>query len=483
MFFSVLSSIIFFSFLGVFLIVFLPSKKQFFIKRISYITSISSFLCSLFLLLFFDSSCSKFQFIEWIEIMTVFNFNFFVGVDGISIFFIILTTFLTPICLLIEWSSKKKFFKEYYICFLLINVFLVIVFSSLDVLIFYIFFESILIPMFIIIGVFGSKTRRLKAAYQFFLYTLVGSLIMLISILILFFESGSTDFQILLTVDFSEKKQFVLWLSFFLSLGIKIPMFPFHVWLPEAHVEAPTGGSVILAGVLLKMGGYGFIRFSLTLFPIASIYFSPVIFILSLFSVLFVSLTTLRQIDLKKIIAYSSVSHMGIVTIGIFSFNFYGLSGSFLMMVSHGFISSALFLLIGILYDKHHTRLIKYYGGISQIMPLFSFFLLFFSISNLGFPGTSSFSGEFLILFGCFQTNTFVSFFSTFGMVLSASYSLWLSNRVLFGQLNIFYLFQYNDLQKKDFAILFPLFIFSIILGIYPETFLDIIHVSVSNLI
>ena len=334
MFVPILSAMIFCSFFGILFIIIIPSKKQLLIKKVAYVSSICTFLFSLFLLVFFDSSCCKFQFVEWVEIITFFNFNFFVGVDGISVFFIILTTFLTPVCLLIEWSSKKKNFKEYYICFLLINIFLIVVFSVLDVLVFYIFFESILIPMFIIIGIFGSKTRRVKAAYQFFLYTLFGSLLMLISILIIFFETGSTDFQILLTVEFSEKKQFILWLAFFISFAIKIPMFPLHVWLPEAHVEAPTGGSVILAGVLLKMGGYGFLRFSLTFFPIASIYFSPMIFILSLFAILFTSLSTLRQIDLKKIIAYSSVAHMGIVTIGIFSFNLYGIEGSFLMMVA-----------------------------------------------------------------------------------------------------------------------------------------------------
>lgn len=474
---------IFFSLIGVFLISIIPNKNDMVIKKVAFISSIFTFIGSLPLLLFFDSSSCKFQFVEWLELLTFFNFNFFIGVDGISIFFILLTTFLIPICLLVEWFSKNKNTKEYYICFLLINIFLIVVFSVLDILIFYIFFESILIPMFLVIGLFGSKTRKIKAAYQFFLYTLLGSVLMLLSIFLIFFETGSTDFQILLSIEFSEKKQFILWLAFFISFAIKIPMFPLHIWLPEAHVEAPTAGSVILAGVLLKMGAYGFVRFSLTFFPIASIFFCPLIFVLSLLAVLYTSLTTLRQIDLKKIIAYSSVAHMGLVTIGIFSFNLYGLEGSFLMMISHGFVSSALFLLVGMLYEKHHSRLIKYYGGIAQVMPLYALFFIFFSVANLGFPGTSSFCAEFLILFGAFQVNTFLAVCSSLGMVFSAAYCLWLANRLLFGQLRNYYVFLYCDLQKKDCAILLPLSFFTLYLGIFPEVFLDYVHASVSNLI
>nr|NP_066468.1 NADH dehydrogenase subunit 4 [Rhodomonas salina]AAG17739.1 NADH dehydrogenase subunit 4 [Rhodomonas salina] len=483
MYFSFLSLMILFSLVGVFLVIIIPDKNKVLIKKSAFVCSVFTFVISLLLLLFFDSSSCKFQFVEWLELLIFFNFNLFIGVDGISIFFILLTTFLIPICLLVEWFSKKKNIKEYYVCFLLINIFLIVVFSVLDILIFYIFFESILIPMFLVIGIFGSKTRKIKAAYQFFLYTLLGSVLMLLSIFLIFFEAGSTDFQILLSVKFSEKKQLLLWLAFFISFAIKIPMFPLHIWLPEAHVEAPTAGSVILAGVLLKMGAYGFVRFSLTFFPIASVFFCPLIFVLSLLAVLYTSLTTLRQVDLKKIIAYSSVAHMGLVTIGIFSFNLYGLEGSFLMMISHGFVSSALFLLVGMLYEKHHSRLIKYYGGIAQIMPLYTFFFLFFSVANLGFPGTSSFCAEFLILLGAFQVNTFVATFSSLGMVFSAAYCLWLSNRLLFGQLRVYYVSSYCDLQKKDFAILFPLSFFTLFLGVYPEIFLDYIHASISNLI
>jgi proton-translocating NADH-quinone oxidoreductase chain M len=308
--------------------------------------------------------------LEYFDWLPSSNLHLFLGIDGISLFFIILSTFLVSICILNSWSSVAIYEKEYYLCFLLILVFLIFVFSVLDVLVFYIFFESILIPMFIIIGVWGSRTRKIKAAYQFFLYTLVGSVLMLLAIFLIYFETGTTDFQLLLNFHFSEKKQLVLWLAFFASFAIKVPMIPFHIWLPEAHVEAPTAGSVILAGILLKMGTYGLLRFSLSLFPIACVYFSPFVYLLSVIAVIYTSCSTLRQIDLKKIIAYSSVAHMGFVTIGIFSCNICGVEGSLLIMLSHGFISSGLFLCIGVLYDRHHTRLIKYYAGVARVMPM-----------------------------------------------------------------------------------------------------------------
>jgi len=337
--------------------------------------------------------------------------------------------------------------------------------------------------MFIIIGVWGSRTRKIKAAYQFFIYTLIGSVLMLLAIFLIYFETGTTDFQLLLNVTFSEKKQFILWLAFFASFAVKVPMVPFHIWLPEAHVEAPTAGSVILAGILLKMGTYGLLRFSLPLFPLACIYFTPFVYLLSIIAVVYTSCTTLRQIDLKKIIAYSSVAHMGFVTIGIFSGNMYGIEGSLLIMLSHGFISSGLFLCIGVLYDRHHTRLIKYYTGLAQIMPIYAFFFVFFSIANLGFPSTSSFSGEFLTLVGAFESNTVVTLFASFGMILSAAYSLWLCNRILFGQLSIKYISQYSDVTKREIAFLFPLVICTMWMGVYPEIFLDTMHVSVANIL
>jgi len=478
-----LSLLIILPIIGIFFILVIPEYKTSLIKQVALLTSIFTFVFSLFLWIFFDNSSSKFQYIEHFDWMSLFNIHFFLGVDGISLFFIILSTFLVFICILNSWTSIKKYLKKYYICFLLMNSFLIIVFSVLDVVIFYIFFESILIPMFLVIGVWGSRTRKLKAAYQFFLYTLIGSLFMLLAIFYMFFETGTTDFQILNTLVFSEKEELILWLAFFVSFSVKVPMVPVHIWLPEAHVEAPTSGSVILAGILLKMGTYGLLRFSLSLFPYASIYFTPLVYTLSIIAVIYTSLTTLRQIDLKKIIAYSSVAHMAFVTIGIFTFNLYGVQGSLLIMLSHGFISSALFLCVGVLYDRHHTRLIKYYSGLTQVMPLYSFFFVFFSMANLGFPGTSSFAGEFLTLVGSFHSNTVVTFLASTGMILGACYSLWLCNRVLFGPLTVNYITQYTDINSRELAVLTPLLFCTLWMGIYPEIFLEPMHLSVSNLL
>ena len=372
-----LSLLIILPLIGILFLLSVPEEKNILIKQIALLFSSLTFLFSLFLWVFFDCSTSKFQFIEYFSWVSLFNISFFLGIDGISLFFVILSTFLVFICILSSWSSVRKHLKQYYICFLLMNSFLIIVFSVLDIIIFYIFFESILIPMFLIIGVWGSRTRKLKAAYQFFLYTLLGSLFMLLAIFLVFFETGTTDFQILNNQVFSEEKEIFLWVAFFLSFSVKVPMVPVHIWLPEAHVEAPTAGSVILAGILLKMGTYGLLRYSICLFPNASVYFTPLVYGMSVIAIIYTSLTTLRQVDLKKIIAYSSVAHMAFVTIGIFTFNIWGVEGSMLIMLSHGFVSSALFLCIGILYDRHHTRLIKYYSGLAQVMPVYSFLFLF----------------------------------------------------------------------------------------------------------
>jgi proton-translocating NADH-quinone oxidoreductase chain M len=337
--------------------------------------------------------------------------------------------------------------------------------------------------MFLIIGVWGSRTRKLKAAYQFFLYTLLGSLFMLLAIFLVFFETGTTDFQILNNQVFSEEKEIFLWVAFFLSFSVKVPMVPVHIWLPEAHVEAPTAGSVILAGILLKMGTYGLLRYSICLFPNASVYFTPLVYGMSVIAIIYTSLTTLRQVDLKKIIAYSSVAHMAFVTIGIFTFNIWGVEGSMLIMLSHGFVSSALFLCIGILYDRHHTRLIKYYSGLAQVMPVYSFLFLFFSIANLGFPGSSSFVGEFLTLVGSFQSNTTVTFLASTGMITGAGYSLWLCNRILFGSVSGSYIVEFKDVNSREFAVLLPLLICTFWMGVYPELFLEPMHLSISNLL
>jgi proton-translocating NADH-quinone oxidoreductase chain M len=481
---AILSCITLIPIIGVFLIVILlPKINTNLIKLVAFSISIITFICSLLLFIFFDSSTAKFQFIEYFEWLPFANLHLFIGVDGVSIFFILLSTLLVSICILASWSSINKYQKEYYVLFLLILIFLLFVFSVLDILIFYVFFESILIPMFMIIGIWGSRTRKVKAAYQFFLYTLVGSVLMLLAIFLIYFETGTTDFQLLLNSNFSEKKQLILWLAFFASFAVKVPMIPFHIWLPEAHVEAPTGGSVILAGILLKMGTYGLLRFSLPLLPVASIYFSPLVFLLSVAAVIYTSCTTLRQIDLKKVIAYSSVAHMGFVTIGIFSGNVNGIEGSLLIMLSHGFISSASFLCVGVLYDRHHTRLIKYYVGLAQAMPVYACFFLYFSIANLGFPSTSSFSGEFLTLIGAFETNNITAFLASLGMILSAAYSLWLCNRVLFGQLITKHIIQYSDVNKREIALLLPLAFCTLWMGVYPEIFIDTMHVSISNIL
>ena len=469
--------------MGILFILSIPKTQVDFIKLSAFVTSLVGFLYSLFLFVLFDSSTPKFQFLEYLEWLPSLNLHLFLGVDGVSIFFVILSTFLIPVCILTSWDSVTKYEKEYYICFLSIGALLIFVFSVLDVLVFYVFFEAILIPMFFIIGIWGSRTRKIKAAYQFFIYTLIGSVLMLLAIFLIYFEAGTTDFQLLLDTSFSEKKQMILWLAFFASFAVKVPMVPFHIWLPEAHVEAPTAGSVILAGILLKMGTYGLIRFSLCLFPKGSLYFTPVVYLLSIIAVVYTSITTLRQIDLKKIIAYSSVAHMGFVTIGIFSLNLQGLEGSILIMLSHGFVSSALFLCIGVLYDRHHTRMIKYYTGIGQIMPIYALFFVFFSVANLGFPGMSSFSGEFLTLVGAFSSNTLVTVIACLGMVLSAAYSLWLCNRILFGQLKVNYISNYSDINKREIAVLSPLLLCTLWMGCYPEVFLDVMHVSTSNIL
>nr|AHX02557.1 NADH dehydrogenase subunit 4 [Sebdenia flabellata] len=468
---------------GILIIFIVPSVKEFLCRLVALWTACFSFIFSLILWIQFDSNSSFFQFSETLIWSSTLNFYYTIGIDGISLFFIVLTTFLGVICILVSWGSVKTALKEYLICFLMLEFFLIQVFCVLDLFLFYIFFESVLIPMFLIVGVWGSRTRKIRAAYQFFLYTLLGSLLMLLAILYIYIYVGSTDLQFLWQVQFSELSQILLWLAFFFSFAVKIPMIPFHIWLPEAHAEAPTAGSVILAGILLKMGGYGFLRFSIPMFPIASIYFTPLIFVLSLIAIVYASLTTLRQVDLKKIIAYSSVSHMGFVTIGIFSLNTQGIEGSILLMLSHGLVSSALFLCIGVLYDRHKTRVIKYYSGLAQVMPLFSIFLLIFIFANLGFPGTSSFIGELLVLIGAFQVNILLTFFSAIGMILGAAYSIWLFNRLNFGSLKLQYFSAFQDISRREFWVLVPLVFLILWIGIYPIPFLREMHFSVINLI
>ena len=452
-------------------------------RLISLSTCCLTFISSLFIWIYFDQQSPYFQFYKTFNWSSELNLCYTIGIDGISMFFILLTTFLIILCILISWESIKDYIKEYLICFLFLEFLLIQVFSVIDIFLFYIYFESVLMPMFLIIGIWGSRKRKIRAAFQFFLYTLVGSLLMLISLILIYFETGTTDLQILWGISFSEVKQIIFWLAFFASFSVKIPMIPFHIWLPEAHAEAPTAGSVILAGVLLKMGGYGFLRFSIPLFPIATLYFTPLIYVLSLIAALYASFTTLRQIDLKKIIAYSSVAHMGFVTIGIFTLNTQGMEGSIILMLSHGLISGALFLCVGILYDRYKTRIIKYYGGLVQVMPIFVLFFFFFSFCNIGFPGTSSFIGELLILIGAFQSNVFLTFMISFSIILSACYSIWLLNRISFGLLKVEYLKKFQDISRREFFILSPLVLIILWMGLMPTYFLNEIHFSVINLI
>lgn len=468
---------------GIIILIVIPDWKISLIKQIALGSTFISFIVSLFLWIEFDSSTSKFQFIYEINWLNSLNINFSLGIDGISLFLVLLTTFLIPMCILASWESVKNNIKEYMICFLLLDSLLVLIFCVLDLVVFYIFFESVLIPMFIVIGVWGSRERKVRAAYMLFLYTFFGSLLMLIAIMVIYFDAGTTDIQVLLTTEFSEERQRLLWLAFFISFAIKVPMLPFHVWLPEAHVEAPTAGSVLLAGVLLKLGGYGILRFCLPMFPDASIYYTPLVYTMSIMAIIYTSLTTLRQVDLKRIIAYSSVAHMNFVTIGMFSLNAQGLEGSMLLMLSHGIVSSALFLCVGVLYDRHKTRLLKYYSGVVQMMPVFATLFMIFTLANISLPGTSSFVGEFLVLIGAFNSNTTIAFFATTGIILGAAYSLWLYNRVVFGNLKIQYITSFYDTTQREVYIFIPFVLLVFLMGIYPEIFLDPMHISIANLV
>jgi NADH-quinone oxidoreductase subunit M len=402
------------------------------------------------------------------------------GLDGISIFFFFLSSFLIFFCVLFVW--EEKLLKEYLIILLILDLLLLLVFSVLDLFLFYIFFEAILIPMYLMIGTLGSRERRIRAAYLFFFYTLFGSLLMLIAIIYIYITVGTLNLEYLFSWSFTFNEQYWLWLAFFFSFASKIPMFPFHIWLPEAHVEAPTVGSVLLAGILLKLGVYGFLRFSLTLFPLASLYFSPLVYFLSIVGVIYASLSAVRQTDFKRVIAYSSIAHMNLITLGIFSFNNIGIEGSILQSISHGFVSGALFLLIGILYDRYHSRLLYYYGGLVHTMPLYSMFFLFFTMANIALPGTSSFVGEFLLLSGIYKVSILTAILGCLGVIVCGAYSLWLYNRLIFGNLKFNFVLQFKDLTLKEFLVLFPLFLLVLFMGFYPSFFSNYIHLAVYNI-
>jgi NADH-quinone oxidoreductase subunit M len=408
--------------------------------------------------------------------------NFQLGIDGISILFILLTTFITPICIFSCINSIKFKIKEFLIAILVMETLMLGVFCSLDLVIFYLFFEGGLIPMFLIIGIWGGP-KRVYSAFKFFLFTLLGSVLMLIAIISIYWITGTTDVIKLLDTRIAQEYQYLLWLAFFSSFAVKLPMWPVHTWLPDAHVEAPTAGSVILAAILLKMAGYGFIRFSLGLFPVASDYFTPLIFTLSIVAIIYTSLIALMQDDMKKLIAYSSVAHMGFVTIGIFSLTKQGLEGSIIQMMSHGLISAALFLCVGVVYDRYHSRMISSYGGLVNIMPKYALVFMIFTLAALGLPGTSGFVGEFLILVGVFQTNIIVAVLASLGVILVAAYMLWLYRRVIFGKVVSSEIKDMKDLNKTEIYIFASLAFLTIFFGIYPEPLFNTTDISINNLI
>ena len=445
-------------------------------------TSLATFVVSIFLWVGFDNSTADFQFVEKVAWIPSFGLNYHMGVDGISVFFVILSTFLTPLCILASWESIQNRVKEYMIAFLVLETLMVGMFCALDFILFYIFFEAVLIPMFLIIGIWGGG-RRVYAAFKFFLYTLTGSVLMLIAILAIYFEAETTDIPTLLKTVLDPRMQLWLWLAFFASFAVKVPMWPVHTWLPDAHVEAPTAGSVILAGVLLKMGAYGFLRFSVPMLPYATDFFTPLIYTLSIIAIIYTSLVALAQEDMKKLIAYSSVAHMGFVTLGIFSLNFQGVQGAVFQMISHGIVSGALFLCVGVIYDRIHTREIARYGGLVERMPKYAIVFMVFMLASVGLPGTSGFVGEFLILVGVFQSNTWVAALATTGIILGAAYMLYLYRRVIFGKLEKDDLKSILDLKTREIAIFVPLIIVTIWMGIWPAPFLDVMDASIANII
>ena len=481
--FPILSSLILLPTIGALFIFFVRSSNEKYqaSKYLSLFISVANFILSIYLWYVFDKNSVDFQFVENREWLLGFV-NYKVGIDGISILFIILTTFITPICIISVNATIKKRLKDFLIAILLMETFMIGVFCSLDLVVFYLFFEAGLIPMFLIIGIWGGE-RRVYSAFKFFLYTLLGSVLMLIAIISIYWITGTTDVEKLYEIGIDAKYQNLLWLAFFSSFAVKTPMWPVHTWLPDAHVEAPTAGSVLLAAILLKMAGYGFIRFSLGLFPLASDYFVPLIYFLSLVAIIYTSLVALMQEDMKKLIAYSSVAHMGFVTLGIFTMTQQGIEGSIFQMISHGLISAALFLCVGVVYERHHTRLINKYGGLVQIMPKYAVVFMVFTLGALGLPGTSGFVGEFLILMGTFKKSFLVATIASLGVILGAAYMLWLYKRIIFGEIINNELKSMIDLKKFETLILFSLVIPIIFFGLYPEPLINSMEVSVGNLL
>ena len=482
--FPILSSLILLPSVGALFILITGSSVKSNFKSSRYVAlfaSFANFIISIYLWYIFDTNIADFQFVEnriWLKGFI----NYKVGIDGISILFIILTTLISSLCIVSVSQTIKVKLKEFLIAILLMESLMIGVFCSLDLVIFYLFFEGGLIPMFLIIGIWGGP-RRVYSAFKFFLFTLLGSVLMLVAIISIYWMNGTTDIVELYNLGIDTKYQNLLWLAFFSSFAVKTPMWPVHTWLPDAHVEAPTAGSVLLAAILLKLAGYGFIRFSIGLFPVASEYFVPLIYFLSLVAIIYTSFVALMQSDMKKLIAYSSVAHMGYVTLGIFTLTQQGLEGSIVQMISHGLVSAALFLCVGVVYDRIHSRLISSYGGIVSIMPKYALLFMIFTLAAIGLPGTTGFVGEFLILMGAFKKSFLVAILASLGVILGAAYMLWLYKRVVFGQLINKDLLKMLDLNKSEIFILVSLAIPTLFFGFYPKPLLNTINVSISNLI
>jgi len=480
-----LSTIIFLPLIGALFIIFIRGNEMVVAnnsRQVALLTSLIVFVLSLALWWSFKEQAG-FQFVEDYEWIPFFQMRYHLGIDGISLFFILLTTLLTPLCLLSSWRSIRHRVREYMVAFLVLETLLIGMFCALDLAVFYVFFEAVLIPMVLIIGIWGGE-QRVYACFKFFLYTLLGSVLMLVAILTLYSQCGTTDLLAILNRQFSWDIQRWLWLAFGVAFAVKIPMWPFHTWLPDAHVEAPTAGSVILAGVLLKMGGYGLLRFSLPLFPEASAYYAPFVVMLSLIAIVYTSLVALVQRDIKKLIAYASVAHMGFVTLGIFTFNPHAISGAIFQMLSHGLVSAALFLCVGVIYDRFHTREIKYYGGLVTRMPRYAFFFMLFTLASLGLPGTSGFVGEFLVIIGTFSVSTFAASLAVLAMVLSAAYGLWVYRRIIWGPLTTqLEMRTITDLDWREGVILSILAMLVLLLGLQPQFLLKLINPAVQELL
>ena len=479
--FPILSSLIVLPIIGAIFLFFIKSNNIKSIKNVSIFISLANLILGFYLWYIFDSNLNSFQFVE--DRQWILGFiNYKVGIDGISILFVILTTFITPICVLSVCSTINFRLKDYLISILIMESLMIGVFCSLDLVIFYLFFEGGLIPMFLIIGIWGGS-RRVYAAFKFFLYTLLGSVLMLIAIISIYWIAGTTDVEKLYEIGIPIDYQNILWLAFFCSFAVKTPMWPVHTWLPDAHVEAPTVGSVLLAAILLKMAGYGFIRFSVGLFPVASDYFVPLIYSLSIIAIIYTSLVALMQDDMKKLIAYSSVAHMGFVTLGIFTMTEQGVEGSIFQMISHGLVSAALFLSVGVIYERKHTRQISFYGGLVDKMPKYAIVFMIFTLGAIGLPGTTGFIGEFLILMGAFKKSFVVAALASIGVILSAAYMLWLYRRVVFGKIVNEKLKDILDLKKTEIVILWLLATPIVFYGFYPEPLFNTVDVTVTNFI